>query len=108
MIVLVRASDSLAWTVVSMMRRSSEPIFHSAIKGRVNGLGVRLKRNEQAVTAAGWEWMAEWFIEIGKCGGTRKSRSLPCLVSGQLMEEPFHSLHYLQVCAHSCTRVSRL
>lgn len=46
MIVLVRVSDSLVWIVVSMMRRLSEFIFYSAIKGRVNGLGVRLKRNE--------------------------------------------------------------
>lgn len=65
----------------------NEPVFQSAVKGRVDGLGVRVKRNEQALTATGQEWMADCFIEIGKSGGMCKSRALPCLVSGQFMEE---------------------
>lgn len=66
MIVLVKTSNGMAWTEVSMMkRRWCEPVFQSAVKGCVDGLGVRVKRNEQALTAAGREWMAEWFIEVG-------------------------------------------
>lgn len=69
----------------------------------VDGLGVRVKRDEQALTAAGLEWMADCFIEIGKSGGMCQSGVLLCLVRGRLMGECVHAPCYCQPCAYSCT-----
>lgn len=49
-------------------------------KGHVDGLGMSGKRSEQALIAAGPEWMADCFIDRGKSGGTCKSRVLLRLV----------------------------